>query len=382
MSQAVVRDAPPAVAPPAVAPTSAKVRMPFAPRSALAVGAAVILGLSGLAYILAPKGAVSTDAAYVEADRSIVAPKVRGLVAEILVRHNQAVKRGDPLLQIDPEEFAARTAAAMADVETAQARVQSARAALAALGPEERLAASNVRASQTSIRSADAVRVKADADRTRYDDLVPAGAVSESETDAIRAAAIIARSDADRSRALLDVSRNQAAVTSARRATLVAGLAEAEAEAARSKAVLALARQDQDHTLVRAPIDGVVADRQVEVGDYVQPGSHLFSIEPLQALYITANFKETQVARMAPGQRALIRIDAVPGVTLKGRVESLAPGSGSEFALLPFEPGTGNFTKIVQRIPVRIAFDPSQPAVARLRPGLSTTVTVRLTPAG
>jgi membrane fusion protein (multidrug efflux system) len=348
----------------------------------LVVGVAAILALSGVAYILAPKGAVTTDAAYVEADRSIAAPKVRGLVAAVLVRHNQSVKRGDPLVQIDPEEFAARTDAARADVETAQAKVLSARAALVALDAEEKLAASNVRAAQTTIQSAEAQSAKAEADQTRYNNLVPSGAVALSEVDSVRAAAITARSDADRSRALLDVSRNQAAVTAAKRATLMAGLAEAQAQAARSQAALALAQQDQDHTLVRAPVDGVVADRQVEAGDYVQPGTHLLTIEPLQALYVTANFKETQVARMAPGQRALIRVDAVPGVTLKGRVESFAPGSGSEFALLPFEPGTGNFTKIVQRIPVRIAFDPGQAAVARLRPGLSTTVTVRLTPAG
>jgi membrane fusion protein (multidrug efflux system) len=285
-------------------------------------------------------------------------------------------------VQIDPEEFVARTAAAKAEVETAAAKVQSARAALVALGAEQNLAASDIRAAQTTIRSAEAQSAKADADRTRYDALVPTGAVALSEVDTVRAAAISARSDADRSRALLDVSRNQAAVVAAKRATLVAALAEAQAQAARSQAALALAQQDQDHTLVRAPVDGVVADRQVEVGDYVQPGTHLLSIEPLQALYVTANFKETQVARMAPGQPALIRVDAVPGVTLKGRVDSFAPGSGSEFALLPFEPGTGNFTKIVQRIPVRIAFDPGQAAVARLRPGLSTTVTVQLAPAG
>jgi membrane fusion protein (multidrug efflux system) len=376
MTQAVLRD------PPLVAAARPTARWPFAPRTALAVGAAAMLALAGVAFIMAPKGSVTTDAAYVEADRSIAAPKVRGLVEAILVRHNQAVRRGDPLVQIDPEEFAARTAAAKADVATAAARVQAARAALIALGAEEKLAASDVRAAQTSIRSADAQSAKAEADRIRYDSLVPSGAVAVSETDAVRAAAITARSNADRSRALLDVSRNQAAVVAAKRATLVAGLAEAQAQAARSQAALALAQQDQDHTLVRAPIDGVVADRQVEPGDYVEPGTHLLTIEPLWALYITANFKETQVARMAPGQRALIRVDAAPGVTLKGRVESFAPGSGSEFALLPFEPGTGNFTKIVQRIPVRIAFDPGQAAVARLRPGLSTTVTVQLTPAG
>jgi membrane fusion protein, multidrug efflux system len=141
---------------------------------------------------------------------------------------------------------------------------------------------------------------------------------------------------------------------------------------------LDLARQDQGHSLVRAAIDGVVADRKVEPGDYVQPGTRLLTIVPLGAVYVTANFKETQTARMTVGQPAAIKVDALPGVELKGRVESFAPGSGSQFSLLPFEPGTGNFTKIVQRVPVRIRLDPGQPGLERLRPGLSTTVKVKL----
>jgi membrane fusion protein (multidrug efflux system) len=123
---------------------------------------------------------------------------------------------------------------------------------------------------------------------------------------------------------------------------------------------------------------GVVGDRQVEIGDYVQPGTRLLTIVPLRALYVTANFKETQVSRMLVGQKAVVRVDALPGKTLTGRVESFAPGSGSQFSLLPFEPGTGNFTKIVQRVPVRIALDAGQVSLAHLRPGLSTTVTVKL----
>src|SRR6185312_1535134 len=144
------------------------------------------------------------------------------------------------------------------------------------------------------------------------------------------------------------------------------------------KAALDLAKQDQGWTVIRAPIDGVVGDRQAEAGDYVQPGTRLLTLVPLNAVYVTANFKETQIARMLPGQAARIKVDALPGVTLKGEVDSFAPGSGSQFSLLPFEPGTGNFTKIVQRVPVRIRLDPAQPALAKLRPGLSTTVTVRL----
>jgi membrane fusion protein (multidrug efflux system) len=121
-----------------------------------------------------------------------------------------------------------------------------------------------------------------------------------------------------------------------------------------------------------------VGDRQVEPGDYVQPGSRLLDLVPMNALYVTANFKETQTGRMAPGQPAVVRVDSLPGIAFKGHVDSLAPGSGSTFSLLPFEPGTGNFTKIVQRIPVRIRFDANQSDLARLRPGLSSVVTVRV----
>jgi membrane fusion protein (multidrug efflux system) len=167
-------------------------------------------------------------------------------------------------------------------------------------------------------------------------------------------------------------------VTQAKRATLQAALAQSEAAVAAARATLDLSRQDLNHTLIRAPIDGVVGDRQVEQGDYVQPGTRLLTIVPLDALYVVANFKETQTPRMTAGQPATVEVDALPGVELKGEVESFAPGSGSQFSLLPFEPGTGNFTKIVQRVPVRIRFEPGQAALASLRPGLSTTVTVRL----
>ncbi|MBW8812711.1 MAG: HlyD family secretion protein [Caulobacterales bacterium] len=362
-------------APPLAKP---KPGLPFSRKTGLAVGTAVAIALAGTAYIAAPKGEVSTDAAYVQADSSVVAPKVRGLVAQVLVRHNQQVRRGDPLVRIDPEEFDARASAAAADLGNAQAAVASARAALVSLDAEQRLAAANVRAAQTRIRAADADNERAQADRVRYETLVASGAVARKDADQYRAAAVGASSAADRTRAELDVSKSQEAVTAARRATLEAQLAAAEAAVARAQAALDLARQDQAHTLVRAPIDGVVGDRQVEPGDYVQPGTRLLAVVPMNALYVTANFKETQVSRMVAGQPATIKVDALPGKALKGEVESFAPGSGSTFSLLPFEPGTGNFTKIVQRVPVRIRIDPGQPGLERLRPGLSTTVEVRL----
>jgi len=167
-------------------------------------------------------------------------------------------------------------------------------------------------------------------------------------------------------------------VIRAKRATLLASVAQAEASVARAQAALTLVRQDQANALIRAPIDGVVGDRQANVGDYVQPGSRLLTLVPLHSAYVVANFKETQVDRMKVGSVATVEVDALPGVALQGHVESFAPGSGSEFALLPFEPGTGNFTKIVQRVPVRVRFDGGLYGAERLRPGLSATVTVSL----
>jgi membrane fusion protein (multidrug efflux system) len=362
-------------------PATAAAALPRTPwsRKPLLVGAvALVIALAGAWWIAAPKRSVSTDNAYLQADSSVVAPKVRGLVAAVLVQHDQRVHRGDPLLRIDAEEFDARVASATANLQSARASVAAAKAALIALDAQERLAGSNMRAAQTSIRSSDAQQKQAEADRRRYDALIASGAVSRSAAEQFRTAAITAQANAEHSRAQFAVSRDAASVTHASRLALQAGLAQAEAGVATAKAALELARQDQANTLIRAPIDGVVGDRQVEPGDYVQPGSRLLTVVPLDALYVIANFKETQTARMVVGQDASVEVDALPGQTLHGHVESFAPGSGSQFSLLPFEPGTGNFTKIVQRVPVRIRFDPGQAALARLRPGLSSTVSVKL----
>lgn len=362
----------------AVAPADAPARRGIMKRPIVVAGIAVVVACVGAGYILMPKSSESTDAAYVQADSAVVAPKVRGLVAQVLVQHNQRVHKGEPLIRIDAEEFDARAAASDAELQNAQAGVESAKAALVALDAEERLAAANVQVARTQIRSFDAQKVRAEADWERYVSLVADGAVAKRDADVARASSVSAQSDADRIRAQLEVSRSQQAVTQAKRATLQASLAQAEAAVARAQAAVALARQDQEHTLIRAPIDGVVGDRQVEPGDYVQPGTRLLTVVPLDALYVTANFKETQTARMRVGQAVLIDVDALPNETLKGVVDSFAPGSGSQFSLLPFEPGTGNFTKIVQRIPVRIRFEPGQPGLDKLRPGLSSTVTVQV----
>ncbi|MCW1431240.1 HlyD family secretion protein [Novosphingobium sp. JCM 18896] len=347
-------------------------------RTLLVSALAGAVALGGALWILARPSAESTDDAYLAADTTSVAPKVRGLVSEVLVRDNQTVRAGDPLVRIDAEEFDAKLASASADLADAEANLAAARAALVSQGAEERLTLAQIAATRTAIRSSSAEADHANADSRRFDALVATGAIARRDAESYRTAAVGAQQGAARAQAQLAVAREQADVTSARRPGLVAAVQQAEAARQRAAAALDLARQDQRNSLIRAPIAGTVGNRQARVGDYVQPGSRLLTLVPLHALYVTANFKETQTRDMRAGQPVTIDVDALGGEPLKGRVESFAPGSGSTFALLPFEPGTGNFTKIVQRVPVRIRLDPGQPGLNALRPGLSVTAKVRL----
>ncbi len=347
-------------------------------RTVIASSVALAVAICGAVWITAAPTTESTDDAYVGADATTIAPRVRGFVAQVYVRDNQPIHVGDPLVQIDPEEFDARVSAAQASLADATAGVESAKAALMSLTAEEKLSAAQIVAARTSIRSARAQSERADADRKRYGALVATGAVARSDADTYAAAAVTAEQDAARAQAMLAVADESAGVTHAKRLSLLAALATAQARVEAAQSALDLAKQDRRHTVIVAPIEGVVGNRQVRVGDYVQPGTRLLELVPLNALYVTANFKETQTGRMRIGQSVTIEADALPGEPLKGTVESLAPGSGSSFSLLPFEPGTGNFTKIVQRVGVRIHFDPDQRGVQDLRPGLSVTAKVRL----
>jgi len=363
---------------PAHAGAKTAARFALGRRAWLAAAAAALAALAGTWFILAPASSETTDDAYIQADTTAVAPKVRGLVAEIMVRDNQRVRAGDPLVKIDAEEFDAKVAAARADLADAAAAVASAQAALLSLDAEQRLAGANVTAAQTAIKSSDAQFERAATDSRRYAALVASGAVAQRDADSFRASAVTAEQDAAHSVAMLDVARDSLQVTAAKRPGLLAALQKANATVERANSAMDLALQDQRHTLIRAPIDGIVGNRQVQTGDYVQPGSRLLTLVPLDAFYVIANFKETQTGRIHPGQKATVRVDAVSSARLSGSVESLAPGSGSQFALLPFEPGTGNFTKIVQRVPVRIRFNGPQTDLEALRPGLSVTAKVVL----
>jgi len=360
----------------AATPVKPKRKLPA--RGVLVLGAALVVGGGGYAYIHAAKAAATTDNAYVKTDVTVVAPRVRGHVVQVLVADNQPVKAGQVLVRLDSEEYAARVAAAEGDLAVADAALLSAEAALARLATDEAVAAAQIRETESGIRAADAEVRRARADWGRYEALLKTGYAPRRDADRVETQAVAAVAAAERTRAELAVSHSRLAATSGRRGELAAAVAQARAQRARAAAALDLARQDQDHVVIRAPIDGVVGDRQANVGDYVQPGSRLLIVSPLDRLYVTANFKETQTARMLGGQAAKVKVDALPGVTLKAHVESFAPGTGSSFALLPFEPGVGNFTKIVQRVPVRLRFDPGQSGLAKLRPGLSAKVTVDL----
>lgn len=305
----------------------------------------------------------STDDAYLAADAVTVAPRVAGYVTEVLVGDNQPVHAGDVLARIDDRDYRAALAEA-----TAQAD-----AATAELG----VTASQAIEQQGTI-AADRADIERDEARLRFDAAERARADRLSRTGAGTGEAAD-RADAAMLEDTAELRHAQAALASAeaRLATLAAGRAYAEASRAKALATRDRARIDLEDTVLRAPIDGTVGDRTIRAGNYVQPGLGLLAIVPMgRALYVVANFKETQLENMRPGQPATLTVDADGDHVFHGRVDGFSPGTGSEFALLPPENATGNFTKIVQRVPVRIRLDAAAAAAGLLRAGLSAEVTV------
>jgi membrane fusion protein (multidrug efflux system) len=308
---------------------------------ALTVGLIALLAIgAGLLWIFSDKATTSTDDAYVQADKTIVSPKVRGMVLQIVAQENRPVKAGDLLVKIDPEEYDLLISKAQGDLLAARASKAAARAGLSRLDAEEKVA-------KGAVNSAEQLAG-------------PKGAADPLLRQAF------------------ETARGQALVAARTRGEIQAAMGEATAAEYRAKTELDAAQLQKSQTSVVAPAAGTIADVQATVGQMVQPGVTLMTIVGQAQPVIAANFKETQIGRMHPGQIAQVKVDALPGVTFTGHVDSLAPGSGSQFALIPFEPGSGNFTKIVQRIPVRIVLDPGQPGLERLRAGLSAEVTVRL----
>jgi len=306
----------------------------------------------------------STDDAYTQADNTIIAPKIAGYVSQVLVADNEAVKAGEPLLRIDPRDYQSALEQAEADVKSAEANIRNIDAQIAAQQ-------SAVEQARADIGSAQANLTFSQQEYARYQELVRSGTGTVQRAQ--QAAADLREKQAalQHSQATLDQATKQTAVLKTQRDV-------AEANLLRNRAALQQANLNLGYTSIASPIDGAVGDRSVRVGQYVQPGTQLMTIVPMGArIYVVANFKETQIRRMFRGEAVDITVDTFAGVHLSGHVDSLAPGSGAQFSLLPPENATGNFTKIVQRVPVKILLDQNDnPVLAQLRPGLSVTATV------
>ena len=338
----------------------------------------VRLGLAALAVVLVLLGLVygvrwfthgrfvmSTDDAYLRADMVTVAPRVSGYIDAIYVAENQNVVAGQPLLRIDVRNYEdalsqqrASVDGRLADIAAAQNQIRQQEAAVAQ--------------SEAQLTGARASVEFAREQAERYKSLRDQGA----ETDERYAQAVNERNQAEAS--VLSATAN-VHVAQRQLATLQSQLKQMQAQLESARAAVNTAQLNLSDTLVRASISGRIGDDGARVGQYVQPGTRLMSIVPVQSVYLIANFKETQIRRMRVGQSATVRVDALGGSEIAGRVDSFAPGTGAQFALLPPENATGNFIKIVQRVPVRLRLLPPKELADRLLPGLSATVSVDTT---
>ncbi|MFX1675607.1 HlyD family secretion protein [Paraburkholderia sp. A2WS-5] len=304
----------------------------------------------------------STDDAYLKADSVTIAPKVNGYVTDVYVADNQGVKAGDPLVKLDARQYQVALDQANATVDARNADIQHA---------EAQLAQQHANIAQTQAQQ-EVARVglhHAQDEVARYAPLTAIGAETADR---------LAELKSQREQAQAKLAADTAAVEAARSqiAALTAQIAQARAQLEAARANAAQAQLDLDNTVVRSALAGRVGDRTVRVGQYVQPGTRMLTVVPVQQTYLTANFKETQIGRMRVGQPVEMHVDALPGHTLHGVVDSFSPGTGAQFALLPPENATGNFTKIVQRVPVRIRVETGPETRGVLLPGMSVTVDV------
>jgi membrane fusion protein, multidrug efflux system len=346
---------------------SSRARKGISPRARIILGSGLVVVLVAaliwfVHYQTRGKYLEGTDDAYIRADAVTVSPKIAGYVEQVFVADNQDVKAGQPLVRIDARDYKAQTAQYQAQIDVARANADNVRA-----GIQEQQAAIGQARAQLAASQADAAFAAGEV--ARYTPLAASGAETQEKLSSLRNQATQAAKTAN---------ANAAALESAERriASLQAQVRQAQAQGEAAEAQLAAADVNLGSTVVRASVDGRVGDKSVRIGQYVSQGTRMMSVVPIKAIYITANFKETQLGLMRPGQPAHIRVDALPGIDLKGHVESVSPGTGAQFSLIPPQNATGNFTKIVQRVPVRIAVDAGPDARRVLVPGMSVNVTV------
>jgi membrane fusion protein (multidrug efflux system) len=340
-------------------------------RKRLSLGLALLAALGGGAYegwhwYSEGRFLVSTDDAYVKADTATIAAKVAGHVLAVAVTDNQRVKAGDLLAQIDPGDYQLAVAAARGKIDTQDATI-------ARIGTqvEAQRAVIDQTAAQLAAAKADAVRSAAEFNRS-----------AQLMASSFGTAQRLEQTQADRDRTVAAVTQAEAQLrgASANLAVLEAQKQEAVRTRAELQTALDKAARDLGFTEIRAAFDGVVGNRAVQPGQYVQPGTRLLALVPLDSVYVEANFKETQLGGLRPGQPVDISVDAFSDRAIAGTVESFAPASGAQFSLLPPENATGNFTKVVQRLPVRIKLPADAVAAGLLRPGLSVVATVHTKP--
>jgi membrane fusion protein, multidrug efflux system len=331
------------------------------------VAAAVLAGAAwyGWDYWTVGRYLVSTDDAYVKADNTTVAPKVSGYLHEVLVGDNERVTAGQVLARIDQRDFRVSLAQARADVAAARAAIESKQAQL---GVQQAV----IDAAKATVDVDQATASFAAQEDKRYSDLAATGYGSvqnaqQAQSRIAGAKAAISRDTANLASALKQVD------------LLKAEIVQANATLARAEAVRDQAQLNLDYTSIVAPIDGIVGNRTLRTGQFVQAGTQLMSVVPITGAYVVANFKETQLTDVREGQAVAIAVDTFPGQIVHGHVDSIAPASGQEFALLPPDNATGNFTKVVQRIPVKIALNRTNSSL-ELRPGMSVIPTIETKP--
>ena len=303
-----------------------------------------------------------TDDAYVRADLTRLSSRVAGEVLKVTFQDFQRVKAGELLIQIDPADY-------QAQVDQAAAAVVGAQATLDNLSNQVELQYATIAQAEAARASAEALEIEAQQEQQRQQSLSQTDAGTRQRFEQATAGYAKAQADVKASRAVIAAQRHQLEVLQGMKKQRAA-----EVEAA--KATLAAAKLKLGYTRVVAPFDGVTGERQVQPGDYVNIGTNLVNVVPLPNVYVIANYKETQLTHVEPGQPVEVTVDSFPKQALRGRVERISPASGSQTALLPPDNATGNFTKVVQRIPVRIALDKNQALLDRLLPGMSVVTRI------
>ncbi|WP_429809474.1 HlyD family secretion protein [Ensifer sp. B1-9] len=335
--------------------------------ASVAVAALATAADYGWGYWTTGRFQVSTDDAYVKADSTTIAPKVSGHIADVLVADNEPVKAGQILARIDDRDFKVSLEQARAQVEAAEANIANKQSALVAQQ-------SAIDAARATVEADKADQTFAEQDDKRYSELARQGfgTIQNAQQAASRITA--ARAAVTRDTATLASATKQLDV-------IKAEVQQAKAALDSAKAAEDQARLNLSYTALTAPIDGVIGNRTLRVGQYVQAGTQLMAVVPTDAAYIVANYKETQLTDVYPGQKVTVEVDTFPGKVFDGHVDSISPASGQEFALLPPDNATGNFTKVVQRIPVKIVLDHGSPLSVTLRPGMSVYPTIDTNPA-